>query len=163
MASASVKILESTRKNASLQYGNLSYKPQFHVIATKPVETTTQALSRLLFESGQLDRSAYDAVRGIQYDADVEHGKEDFDWSDDLNDDYIQSSFANYEEFMPSSIEPNPQLSPSDLAKKSDLAAEAPADPATKSVKPAEAPADPATKSVKPAEAPAEANSEINT
>lgn len=146
MASASVKILESTRKNASFQYGNLSYKPQFHVIATKPVETTTQALSRLLFESGQLDRSAYDAVRGIQYDADVEHGNEDFEWSDDVNDDYVQSSFASYEEFMSSSTEPNPQLSSSDSVSKSDSAAEAPTDTATTS-----------------AEASAEANSEINT
>lgn len=135
MASASVKLINNARNDKSLQYGNIDYRPQFVCVNNQPVETTTQALSRLLFESGQMDRSAYDAVRGIQYDSDSADEQDSFDWSDDVNDDFIQSSFARYEELIGSEPDDISAAAPQAPATEpqSESAAEAPANADTAS------------------------------
>lgn len=82
----------------------------------KQPETTTQIMSRLLLGSGAITVEQWEAMNGILYD--TKGGDMDFDDFDDidLDDEFVQSDFASYEN-VPGSVElPNVDTGEIDVA-----------------------------------------------
>lgn len=129
MASLSKK-LEAEALQPQYLYCNIDSTPlSLDVDLVKP-QTTNEAIARILYASGQIDQETFNIARGFTYDQDVENGNEDFDWSDDSNDDYIQSSFARYESMIEKMAENDlnkPAVPATEaISSKSESTAEAP-------------------------------------
>lgn len=75
---------------------NLDLTPIAIPVDCKQPETTNEAISRILYQSGQITLDAYNSIRGIEFDMPYDD-PEDFDIPD-YEDEMIQSSFASYEE-----------------------------------------------------------------
>lgn len=74
--------------------------PLFIPVGNVVPETMTQAIARILHQSGSIDKDAYDRINGVAFDSDYEDGSEpDFDPEEFDNDyeEWQQSKFASYE------------------------------------------------------------------
>ncbi len=75
--------------------------PLFIPVGNVIPETMTQAIARILHQSGSIDKNAYDRINGVTFDGDYEDGSEpDFDPEEFDNDydEWQQSKFASYED-----------------------------------------------------------------
>lgn len=80
----------------------LDYTPMAIPVGNKLPETYNDAINRILYTSGVIDKDAYDRIRGIDYDGDFndESDYDGFDTFDDFDDHWKQSSFAKYEDSL---------------------------------------------------------------
>ena len=100
MASYSLKMIDKVTKDHGLLYGNMDYTPIAIPLGHITPSTLNDQIERILLGSGAITREAYDMMKGIRYDADVENGKEDFDnWESD-SEHFEISSFAQYEDLF---------------------------------------------------------------
>lgn len=103
-------------------------------VGSQTIETTSQAIARMLLSSGAVTRDQYEAMIGLHFDTLGEEDSEDF--TDErfatTDDNFVQSSFASYEP-EPSSassespgVVETPKITSSDVVvAKSDVPASA--------------------------------------
>lgn len=106
----------ATDKAQDFLYDKLDVTPVSIPLGYKQPETSTQIMSRLLLGSGAITREQWEAMNGILYD--TKGGDMDFDDFDDidLDDEFVQSDFASYEN-VPESVElPNVDTGETDVA-----------------------------------------------
>lgn len=106
----------ASEKAQDFLYDKIDTTPVSIPAGYKQPETTTQIMSRLLLGSGAITVEQWEAMNGILYD--TKGGDMDFDDFDDidLDDEFVQSDFASYEN-VPESVElPNVDTGETDVA-----------------------------------------------
>lgn len=106
----------AAEKAQDFLYDKIDTTPVSIPAGYKQPETTTQIMSRLLLGSGAITVEQWEAMNGILYD--TKGGDMDFaDFDDiDLDDEFVQSDFASYEN-VPESVElPNVDTGETDVA-----------------------------------------------
>lgn len=76
---------------------NLDYTPLFVPTDCELPETSQQAISRIMLQSGIISRDDYNKMIGVVYDGDFNETNENFDF-ETWEDDFKQSAFARYED-----------------------------------------------------------------
>lgn len=88
----------------SNSYDNLDYTPLFIPTDCELPETSQQAISRILLQSGVISHDDYEKMIGVTYDGDFNTESETFDF-EDWEDDFKQSAFARYEDDLEANYE----------------------------------------------------------
>lgn len=83
---------------------NLDYTPLFVPTDCELPETSQQAISRIMLQSGIISRDDYNKMIGVVYDGDFNETNENFDF-ETWEDDFKQSAFARYEDNLEANYE----------------------------------------------------------
>lgn len=60
-------------------------------------ETYNEAISKILYHSGIIDKDSYNRLRGVSYDGDFDDSNEDFEGDDwDSDDEFEMSEYSEY-------------------------------------------------------------------
>lgn len=65
-------------------------------LSSKPIKTQAQALEDILYQSGQIARDSWEALKGFEYDKDVTDNEDAAFRDSEISEEFQQSELASY-------------------------------------------------------------------